>query len=298
MTRFRTIVVGIDFSPLAEVALKAAAHLADELGSERLHLVHVMQGSPGWAVPLHEGIALAWKSALELAEKELNELDVPPTRARVTRQTVLGGPAFELVQAAETAKADLLVVATHKRGQLGRLVMGSVASAVIRGAHCPVMIVGEDRRGLSAVRKVLAPIDLSPISEQVLTAAAAIAKPHRGIVEAFSLYEIPSLIRDQDVLARFLSPEEATSFSDKYRAQVSALVDRVREPDVEMVVHVASKTPPSRAILELAREARPDLIVLGTSGHNTWQRMFLGSTATSVIAEAPCPVLVVPHEAR
>lgn len=298
MTRFRTIAVGIDFSPLADIALHAAASLANELGSERLHLVHVMQASPGWAVPLHEGIALAWRSALELAEKELNDLPVPQTRATVTRQTVLGGPAFELVQAAEAAKADLIVVATHKRGQLGRLVMGSVASAVIRGAHCPVLVVGEDRRGLSPVRKVLAPIDLSPISEHVLMAASAIAKPHGGTVEAFSLYEIPSLIRDQDVLARFLSPEEATSFSDKYRAQVSALVDRVREPDVEMVVHVMSKTPPSRAILDVARDSRPDLIVLGTSGHNTWQRMFLGSTATSVIAEAPCPVLVVPHEAR
>jgi nucleotide-binding universal stress UspA family protein len=53
-------------------------------------------------------------------------------------------------------------------------------------------------------------------------------------------------------------------------------------------------------ILEIAKKREPNLLVVGTSGHGAWQRFFLGSTASHIVQEAPCPVLVVPtvHETR
>ncbi|MFN8515911.1 MAG: universal stress protein [Thermomicrobiales bacterium] len=52
-----------------------------------------------------------------------------------------GAPASDIVAAAQEWQADLIVVGTHGRGGLGRLVLGSVAESVLRDAPCPVLVV-------------------------------------------------------------------------------------------------------------------------------------------------------------
>ena len=56
-----------------------------------------------------------------------------------------------------------------------------------------------------------------------------------------------------------------------------------------------NKAPVANVILDTSEIFDADLIAIGTSGHNAWHRMFLGSTATKVLSEANVPVLVVPH---
>lgn len=291
---YRTILVGIDFSALGDVALEAAVELARRSGTTRIHLAHVMQASPSWALPLHEGLALAWQSAFSVVEKELGEVVVPATTATVTRKALLGGAAYELVREAKEIGADLIVVATHKRGTLKRLVLGSVAGALIRSAPCPVLVVGEDRPVRPKTERVLAAVDLSPVSEAVLANAIELARPDRALVHAVSLYEVPALTRDGDVFARFLTPKEIEELPELHKKKVLELVSHVRSPEVEIVVDVMSKAPSWQVILDVAAMTSPELIVAGTSGHNALERAYLGSTASKLIAEAHCPVLVVP----
>jgi len=139
------IVVGIDDSEQAAAALRWA--LAEGvLRQATVEVVHAWS-PPMSALPFgatlhlraHEGEidAVARASVDELVDGALAELDEPPPE--VLRTILPGGAALTLVEVAESA--DLLVVGSHGRTGLSRLVLGSVAMACVQHAPCPVVVV-------------------------------------------------------------------------------------------------------------------------------------------------------------
>lgn len=300
MTEYKTIIVGTDFSPLAEVAAEAGARMARRFNAEALHLVHVVNTSSAavvfpYAIPEAQ-LSEVYEAGSERALDRLKEFSVDFVPDRVHRSVRLGLPARVLAEAAEELNADLLVVASHGFGPIQRSILGSVSGALIRSASCPVMVVGEQRHASTDCQNVLAAVDLSSVSESVIAHAVAMTQGG-GHVVALSLYEHPLSTYDEgDLLPRYLSDDEVAQIGEKHRGAVQALIDRVEHPNTEIRVEVMSKAPPAEVVLETAAILNPDLIVVGTSGHNAWHRMIIGSTATKVLAEAPCPVLVVPHD--
>lgn len=139
------IVVGIDDSEQAAAALRWA--LAEGvLRQATVEVVHAWS-PPMSALPFgatlhlraHEGEidAVARASVDELVDGALAEMDEPPPE--VLRTILPGGAALTLVEVAESA--DLLVVGSHGRTGLSRLVLGSVAMACVQHAPCPVVVV-------------------------------------------------------------------------------------------------------------------------------------------------------------
>src|SRR5687768_5133285 len=189
----KTILVATDFSQLAEVGIDVALVLARRLGA-KLHAVHVL--AP--VVPLHpHAFAAAELTAIDARRRADAMAKLESIRARdvvVTREVRDGIPLRELVAAAEGAKADLLVIASHGYGPLRRTVLGSVAAALIRLSAVPVLIVGEERHDLD-FDLVLAGIDLSPISREVLELARTYVAP-KGTVHALSFVDQPIVMVD------------------------------------------------------------------------------------------------------
>ena len=143
---YRRIIVSLDGSKLAELALPQAEALAHLTGA-RLHLVRVIdpagQGTLG-NVLLHTD-ALAWQLLLDedrLATRdylERIEQDVRDRQHTVTIECRQGSAADELL--AIMQPGDVLVMATHGRGGLARWFLGSVAEAIVRRASVPVLLV-------------------------------------------------------------------------------------------------------------------------------------------------------------
>ncbi len=136
--KLRKIVFPTDFSPLSEAALEYATALARDTGASLL-IVHVEEdplayGAGEGFVPLPE-----WST--EALKKRLHQ--VVPTDPRVKHQhrLLMGDPATMIVQLAEEEQADLIVMGTHGRSGLSRLLMGSVAEQVVRTAPCPVLTI-------------------------------------------------------------------------------------------------------------------------------------------------------------
>jgi universal stress protein A len=71
--------------------------------------------------------------------EQLNELQVPANDIRAERRFETGDPATEILRVADDIHADLIVVGTHGRTGLGRLLMGSTAEQIVRQAPCPVL---------------------------------------------------------------------------------------------------------------------------------------------------------------
>ncbi len=133
-----TVLHPTDFSENSEYAFRVACGLARDYKA-RLVLLHVMAPPmviyAGGPVP-----AETWPSLDEVQEK-LRELQRQAHRVRVETQVLQGDPVDMILRAAEETDSDVIVMGTHGRTGLGRLLMGSVAEAVLRKAPCPVLSV-------------------------------------------------------------------------------------------------------------------------------------------------------------
>jgi nucleotide-binding universal stress UspA family protein len=138
----QSILLPTDFSSCSEAALKLASTLAAESGAV-LYIVHVhdvqhLSASMGEAAYLY---AAEWKEELRAAEAQLCNV-VPTTPGVNYRQVCLSGSTVpELLDFADTRDIDLIVIGSHGRTGLSRLLLGSVAEGVMRRAKCPVLVV-------------------------------------------------------------------------------------------------------------------------------------------------------------
>jgi len=136
----KLILVPIDFSANAEQALDYACSLASKLGST-VHLVHAVTSPPSALQ-----VALTEDIIENLVKEHREALDKLANGRRALASfgaaTVdVGDPRDLIVATAETLGADLIVMGTHGRRGLSRVMMGSVAEDVIRHAPCPVLTV-------------------------------------------------------------------------------------------------------------------------------------------------------------
>lgn len=301
MLSYRNIVVGTDFSPLAEVGVQAALELAASQGARRVHLVHVVQTStPVLPALVSEGRPLEISTRAErVALERLQAVPLGKTMARVTHEVRVGSPAKELAAVADEQKADLVVIASHSGNALTRLVLGSAAGNLIRVAHCPVLVVNGPTEAPGKFRRVVAAIDLSPVSQPVLANAFNIAYASGASVRVVSFCEVPLLSGTGDLgVPSPTKAEELEQLHQAHKEEIGRLLRRVPRGCVEVEVDVVHRGPAPQAILEAARQLEADLLVLGTSGRNAWHRMILGSTTHHVLSKSPCPVLVVPLEVK
>jgi universal stress protein A len=136
----KTILVPIDFSAHAERALDYACELASKVGAT-VRLVHAVAAPPvGLQVALSEEIL----ENLVTEHREALEKLVGTRRETVSfgEATVeVGDPRDTIIRTTEAVKAELIVMGTHGRRGLSRVLMGSVAEDVIRHASCPVLVV-------------------------------------------------------------------------------------------------------------------------------------------------------------
>jgi nucleotide-binding universal stress UspA family protein len=135
------VVVGYDFSELAEEAARVARNIAAAAARSELHVVHVtpppaVMSELGPAFPVEKSL----NDAREEVKKLLERLKVPDN-VSVTPHVTVGTPETVLPAVAEEVEANLLVVGTHGRKGLQRMLLGSVAESVTRRAPCSVLTV-------------------------------------------------------------------------------------------------------------------------------------------------------------
>jgi len=141
------ILVPIDFSTGSDAALEMATSLARDSGGS-LILVHAE------IIPLSASggeylYAVSEPPTEELLAK-LNAIVLPDSHVPVERRLLAGDPADVIIRLAKSEDVDMIVMGTHGRRGLTRLLMGSVAEAVVRAAPCPVLTVKQPQHVASA----------------------------------------------------------------------------------------------------------------------------------------------------
>jgi nucleotide-binding universal stress UspA family protein len=138
----KNILFPTDFSTYNGPALEYASRLAADSGA-RLHVVYVHDTRDlGTAIGEASYVyAEKWEEQRLDAEKRLKEVVPTLPTANCVHQSLLGTPDAEIVAYATDHAIDLIVMASHGRSGLTRLLMGSVAEGVMRKAPCPVLVV-------------------------------------------------------------------------------------------------------------------------------------------------------------
>ncbi|GIW78996.1 MAG: universal stress protein UspA [Gemmatales bacterium] len=139
MFALNTILHPTDFSERSDVAFQLASSLAKDHGAKLL-VLHVVQPR---AVAYGEAISdLALKECMEKAWQDIERYRAKEGSGLVVEHLVEeGDPATRILQVAADRGCDLIVMGTHGRRGLARLLMGSVAEQVVRKAPCPVVTV-------------------------------------------------------------------------------------------------------------------------------------------------------------
>jgi len=142
----KTIVFPTDFSTASDAALVHAAALARQSGA-RLLIVHVEEPPVAYG-----GGELYYGLPEPDSERILKMLeDVKPCDPSVpyAHRLMMGDPAGEIVRIAADEQAEMIVLGTHGRTGMTRLLMGSVAEAIVRRAPCPVLVYRETAERLT-----------------------------------------------------------------------------------------------------------------------------------------------------
>jgi nucleotide-binding universal stress UspA family protein len=137
MLPIQTILHPTDFSDRSDYAFRLACSLARDHGA---HLIVLHVAEP--PLPLYaEGAMIppVSEDPVKLGQKKLGMIRAPDAKVAIDHRLTEGEAAPEIVRVARETKADLIVMGTHGRTGLGRLLVGSVAEEVLRKAPCPVL---------------------------------------------------------------------------------------------------------------------------------------------------------------
>ena len=139
------VVVGCDFSPLSEIAITMAATVAAPVTGASVEVIHVMP-------PRGQKISHARSEDVEFETRERLRLFIEAAlrsagapQLRVNAHLYPGDPATGILHLADDVFADLIIVGTHGRVGVKRLLLGSVAEKVMRDALCPVLVMRRRR---------------------------------------------------------------------------------------------------------------------------------------------------------
>jgi nucleotide-binding universal stress UspA family protein len=294
---FKQIICPVDFSESSVRALAYAAAFAGWYDAQLtgLHVVPTfepMQVRGDLAEPVRVVTPMPREQVVEEMSRSLN---LAALSSRTTPIAESGDPQATIIDQALSKKADLIVMGTHGRRGFKRLLLGSVAEAVLREAPCPVLTVPPHASAnvpeAVAFKRILCPIDFSPSALQGLGFALDLARQADGRVTLLHVVEWLTELEPRASL-HFNVPEYRRYMVEDAQERLRNLVAEESRTWVE----IGDVVMFGRAYREILRaaEARPaDLIVMGAQGRGGIGLALFGSTTQQVVRGAICPVMTV-----
>ncbi|MFY9841887.1 MAG: universal stress protein [Terriglobales bacterium] len=287
----KNILFATDFSSCSNAALPYALSVARQFGAT-LHAAHVMPTMADMLLMSPE----CWPAFAEEEDHRiqayLEGLDRQLQGCSHYVLTPRGKVAGELAQMIKEREIDLLVLGTHGRSGVRKLILGSIAEEIFRRAACPVLSVGPNVICKSEIQfqHILFATDFSEGSRAALPYAISLAEEDQAQLSLLHVVEQPA--------AGIPDLGEVTA---SLKRNLKDLVPRDAELwcHVECLLEFAPQfAPPADRILEVAKDRAADLIVLGVRPVRGAAGLIthLASTTARILTEATCPILTVRGE--
>ena len=294
---YEKILIPLDGSELAEVALPYAEELAGRLGSEVTLLV-VTESAESQDYHNHQlYIQHLVEPTMRLAERYSKKSG---DKAIKVESTILTGhPAEEIVTYAEKDGSSLIIMATHGRSGIRRWSMGSVADKVVRAATQPVALIRAkgarpDVRERGILNRALVPLDGSKESEAVIPYIEELASKLEAEIVLVQVLERPSHVYAGGEGGNLTPYTDAEM--EPLKAQAASYLEKMisllngKGIPTRSEVRVGS---PAQEITNLADETDSDMVAMSTHGKSGFSRWAFGSVADKVLHAGNTPLLLV-----
>lgn len=299
-SRYRSLLVPLDGSPFSEHAIPMALAIARRSGAS-VRLVHVH-------VPPVSSFELRWPHASRDSDRALKQskqtyLDgllrrlSELTTVRLTPVLIEGWDVADGLCKVAGAATDLVVMATHGRGPLGRLWHGGLADALVRRLPAPVLLVRGhdvpvDLTGDPAPRRLLVPLDGSEGSEKALGPAldlGAVCDAEHTLLRVIP--QEPDLLLAHGLLAAVppAGGRKQAEAWDYFRS----LARRLNGSSKLTPRLLLAEQSVAASILWYARKQGADLIALATRERSPLARLLRGGVADHAVRRSTTPVLLV-----
>jgi nucleotide-binding universal stress UspA family protein len=285
------ILVALDGSRLAEQALPAAAGLAEKGGAE-IVLVTAIAPAERWSDAQTPG----WEEEENVLARGYLDTTARPLRdnGAAVRVRVIWGHAGEMIcQVAEEENADLVLMTTHGRSGIKRILIGSVADNVLRTIDRPLMLLHaqETTPETLNLHRILVPLDGSPLAETALPFVKRLAKGTSASIVLERVVVPPTfLYAEQYIPSTFPVLEDMEADAGDYLDEIKSGI----EADGIKTLASVETGFPAETIVDAAGRFGVDLIALTTHGRTGAARTLLGSVADTVVRNATCPCLIIP----
>ena len=290
MKRFRSILVGLDFTPAgteidagSRRAALQAHWLAEKTGAS-LTLFHST-----WA-DIYEAEHQIRGGPTAEGMQALEDLRESYDASGVSTDLVMSGERawIEIIRRVLRGDNDLVVVA--RRGARGQRSLGSMSRKLMRKCPAPVWVVNLDAALLH--ESVLAATDLSPVGDMAVDLAASIAVTYGCKLHVAHAWRLP------------LDLQLSNEWRDKeeYEAKLHEIDDAAEEhilsalrascPEAQPILHVGCDSP-SHCIREGVAKLKVDLVVMGTVSRGGIAGLLIGNTAEKLLDKLECSLLTI-----
>lgn len=272
----RLIVVPTDFSAPAGHALRYASALAERFDAHLL-VMYADTFVPPFDFTTSGAITggPSLESLIENANEELRQHAATNISAGVPYdlRVLIGLPIESITDTIQNSGANLLVMGTHGRSGIRRLLLGSVTEAAMRISPVPVITVNSSASASAEVSTILCPVNFTPACSAALRQAAALGGHHTPVF-----------------LFRGLESRDV-------QPGISELIKLYEWAPPELAGRCALRTAEQpgqvEAILELALSTATDLIALDVGTHRSAADTLRGTIAERIVQQSRCPVLTV-----
>jgi nucleotide-binding universal stress UspA family protein len=298
----RTILVPLDGSAFSEQALPVAEKLARgtdaALHIVRIHVTptHAPLSLEGMPVTDPDQDALRWEAERAYVMRVAARLG---GLARYPRTSILNGPVSEVLDTyARLNQIDLIVMSTHGRSGLARAWMGSVADALVRSTHIPVLLVRPVEEAATAAAspgppRILIALDGSRLAEGVVEPALDLG---RALDADFMLVRVVNPLGPAGDLSAVIAPGMVKAMAAQHEAEAQSYLTEIawwlRDRGLRVETKVLMSDRPADAILTEAVRQRADFLAMATHGRSGLPRLLLGSVAGRVLSGAKVPLLL------
>ncbi len=295
----KNVLFATDFSPTSEAALPYAVAICRRFGST-LHTVHVLSDASLMVMTGgvdYVSMGTIYEDAQAEAKDRLDRLS-ERSEGISHRNYVRHGQVWKsLVSIIHENEVDLVVVGTHGRTGLGKLLLGSVAEDILRHSPCPVLTVGPKVSGRAKLRDLssrgrdLAPPELD--LRQILFATNFARNSGLAAQDAAALaLEFHARLILMHVIEDYARLGSQPGPIEDSRHRLQELIPKNVQLQYNPELMLEFGRAPER-ILKIACEREADMIILGARTPEIGTTHLPWSAAHHVIAQAHCPVLTI-----
>jgi len=283
--------VPVDFTDITNPLLKVAKFLALKHNASVI-LLHAV--SPVIYLPYPESFGITPIDLSKLAELEAKSIESAKQRLEALRDFLAGLSVDIVVDVGEPAEvilakeemADLIILGSHSKGLVERILIGSTSERVARYCHKPLLIL--KGKAPESFKKVCLAHDLSKHAQSAFEFFLNLVPPEEDgrltLLHVEETIELPMV----DVLTEGLTKK----IEEEKINYLNSLLERAKEKGWKAELVVKKHSSVADGIVEFIKEGDYDLLVMGSRGLSGLKRVLLGSTSSQVLRRAEVPILI------